>query len=319
MTDEFMGVTDPAALGADAGGAQASPRPRSRAQDGPGGITRMRRPPQERLTAIVDGRFWWWLHDDDSQAGGGLLRAQEALLALAEHHGARLVRTLWYSDQEHDSSPAGLQWRRIPSNAQDHGVTMLRAMGQDLSAMAEHKSVDRVLLVTDDDRLLLSVDNAQRRGLMVDMLVDAQWQGFESVRDEDPSWASLLQLADRVVKVGGSVEHVRGQRAQRGPQGEGGPRREAPSAHASGIIENEILAWWEDETQEQRAHWCEEIQGSRGIPQELDRQLLLRISRRLGQALSPGEKAAMRHQVRQTVLDEGSAGNRADDSAGLRV
>ncbi|MFM8509246.1 MAG: hypothetical protein ACKOCU_02835, partial [Betaproteobacteria bacterium] len=90
--------------------------------------------------------------------------------------------------------------------------------------------------------------------------------------------------------------------------GEPRPRHEPPSAEASGIIEDEVLRWWDDEASEQREHWRLEVQAARGIPQELDRQLLLRISRRLGQALSPAEKSAMRHQVRQQVLGPESGG-----------
>jgi len=43
--------------------------------------------------------------------------------------------------------------------------------------------------------------------------------------------------------------------------------------------------------------------------------LLLRISRRLGQALSPAEKAAMRQTVRQQVLGEGAAAPRTPEDA----
>jgi hypothetical protein len=100
---------------------------------------------------------------------------------------------------------------------------------------------------------------------------------------------------------------VRAHRPRSG-HGDPHPRHEPPSAEASGIIEDEILRWWDDGAPEQRDVWRQEVQAARGIPQELDRQLLLRISRRLGQALSPAEKSAMRHQVRQQVLGPESGG-----------
>ncbi|NBU50741.1 MAG: NYN domain-containing protein [Betaproteobacteria bacterium] len=256
--------------------------------------------PQERQAVLVDARFWAWLHDDEGD-GSVAPTARQELQDLLHQHGSRLVRTIWYTDHDAETAVPGLQVRRVPSNAQDQGVMMLRAMAQDLGAMAEHRSVDRVLLVSDDDRLLLAVDHAQRCGLMVDMLVDADSQDLRALRSDEPSWASLLQQADRLLVLGSPDAQARGYRP-RGGQPDARLRREPPSAEASGIIEDEILTWWDDEAPEQREHWRQEVQASRGIPQELDRQLLLRISRRLGQALRPAEKSAMRQQVRQQVL-----------------
>ncbi len=258
----------------------------------------------ERLSALVDARFWSWLHDDEEPGSTRLSAAIDELQALAQAHGVRLQRVLWFTDQETEGGVHGAQVRRVPSNSQDRGVTMLRAMARELQGMAEHRAVDRVLLVSDDDRLLLAVDDAQRRGLQVDMLVDPDSQDLKALQDDDPNWASLLQSADRLVVLGSAESGGRTQRPRAG-QAEPRLRREAPSAEASGIIEDEILTWWDDETPDQREHWRQEVQASRGIPQELDRQLLLRISRRLGQPLSPAEKTAMRHQVRQQVLAQG--------------
>lgn len=255
----------------------------------------------DRQAALVDARFWAWLHDEDA-AGAGTEAAREILHELVHQHGGRMVRTLWYSDQDSDRGLPGLQVRRVPSNAQDQGVTMLRAMAQDLAALAEHRAVDRVLIISDDDRLLLAIDEAQRRGLMVDMLVDRESQDLKALSDDEPHWATLLQQADRLLVLGSPEVRARGFRPRSGGQPEPRVRREPPSAQASGIIEDEILTWWDDETPDQRDHWRQEVQAARGIPQELDRQLLLRISRRLGQPLSPAEKSAMRQQVREQVL-----------------
>lgn len=235
---------------------------------------------------------------------GGPALAQEALHHLVALHGGRLMRTLWFSDQDMDRPVQGLQVRRVPSNSQDRGVAMLRGMAQELRSLAVNRTVDRVLVVSDDDRLLLAVDEAQRLGLQVDMLVDTDTQDFKALTQEDPKWSSLLQTADRLVVLDGrDPSH-----GTRRPRGEANPdmrtRHEPPSAHASGIIEDEIITWWDEEAPDQRDQWRHEIQGSRGIPQELDRQLLLRISRRLGHALSPAEKSLMRQQVRQQIAGE---------------
>lgn len=278
----------------------------------------------DRQAVLVDARFWAWLHEDE-HAGGSPEAARDELLALVQQQGHRLTRLLWFTDQDAGSGVAGVQVRRMPSNAQDRGVTMLRAMAQELHAMAEHRSVERVLLVTDDDRLLLAVDEAQRLGLQVDMLVDGDSKDLKALQNDDPNWACLLQAADRRVVLGAADAQGRGQRQRGGPRSESRnePRgefrhddpvgREGPTAEASGIIESEILAWWDEEPAEQRAHWRHEVQDSRGIPQELDRQLLLRISRRLGQHLSHPEKTAMRLQVREQILSSAATATAAVD------
>ena len=259
-------------------------------------------PAQDRQAVLVDARFWAWLNNAEAGACN-TEQVRDSLHELVHQQGGKAVRALWYTDQDNDRSVPGLQVRRVPSNAQDQGVTMLRAMAQDLAALAEHRGVDRVLLVSDDDRLLLALDEAQRRGLMIDMLVDRDSQDLQALSEDEPHWATLLFQADRLVVLGGAESSARGHRARQNAFPESrAVRREPPSAEASGIIEDEVLKWWDDEAPEQRDTWRQEVQAARGIPQELDRQLLLRISRRLGQALSPAEKSAMRYQVRVQVL-----------------
>jgi len=289
-------------------GAARRPAPRT---------TRHHSGPTEREAVLVDARFWAWLNDQDGE-GDQATAAVEALQTLLASHGARLVRTLWFSDQDGAAHGPGLQHRRVPSNAQDQGVTMLRAMAQELNTLAQRRAVDRVLLVSDDDRLLLAVDQAQSCGLMVDMLVDGDSQDLRALRTDEPGWASLLMQADRLLVLGSQDARVRAHRPRTG-HGDPRPRHVPPSAEASGIIEDEVLGWWDDEAPEQREHWRLEVQAARGIPQELDRQLLLRISRRLGQALSPAEKSTMRFQVRQQVLgpEGGGAAPNAAGNAGL--
>ena len=134
--------------------------------------------PAERQAVLVDARFWAWLNDEESDRDR-TAEAQQAFHDLVAAHGARLVRTLWYSDQDAEGQGPGVQHRRVPSNAQDQGVSMLRAMAHDLQAMALHRAVDRVLLVSDDDRLLLAVDGDQvpvrHFGVVLPM---AEWQAL---------------------------------------------------------------------------------------------------------------------------------------------
>ena len=305
--------------------AQGAPTPRRPADHRPGGAGksaghrqgRTERGP-ERCVALIDARFWWWLHEDESaETAGRPADLLETVRALVQRQcGAQLLRIYWYSDSGDTHPSAGVVGRRVLSNAQDGGLSMLRAMAQELAGVTQGP-VERVLLVSDDERLVLAVDEAQRRGLLVDMLVDAQSQDLNRLREDDPSWSRLLLSADQLLVLGAEPrEH--GART-RGSQGHGSQGsfggaarerrdlREGPSAESAGIIESELLNWWGEEDAAQREHWRHELQGLRGIPQELDRLLLLRISRRLGQALSPAEKNAMRAQVRQQVLGGGPA------------
>ncbi len=45
-----------------------------------------------------------------------------------------------------------------------------------------------------------------------------------------------------------------------------------------------------------------ELPTSRGLPQDADRHLLLRLSQQLGRPLTPGEKKLMRELARDTAL-----------------
>lgn len=258
-----------------------------------------------RCVALIDGHFWAWLQEDQADGGSpvpGDIRDQLNQLLAQVDPDAQLARVVWYTDE---GSPArhspGIIVRQVPSNAQDGGVTMLRGMAQEMSQLAQRQGADRLVLVSDDERLLLAVDDAQRSGLMVDMVVDAESTDWASLRQDDPQWARLLMLADRLLVLGAP-----GVPREASPRDRTGAREtrlgpQAPSDHASQVIDEEIHAWWSEESPTQKEHWRAEIQSTRGIPQELDRQLLLRVSRRLGQALTPPEKNAMRALARRCI------------------
>ena len=56
----------------------------------------------------------------------------------------------------------------------------------------------------------------------------------------------------------------------------------------------QIDQWWSEEPEDQRDELRDELRQSRSIPQELDRQLLLRVSRELGRPLSWPDEKVMR-------------------------
>lgn len=285
----------------------------------PDRTARPNRPPRvERCVALVDARFWWWLLD----------HPQDGPIGIPPHLGAELERLLrrpegvtpisrivWFTDENPPPRhQPGVVVRQVPAIAHDGGVAMLRGMAQEMAEIGQRGSAERLLLVSDDERLILAVDDAQRAGLAVDMVIDEAARDAVRLRDEDPQWARLLLLADRQLVLGsdgttptrtGGVSRER----QAGFHADAAPRepRPAPSAEAMTLIDEEIRGWWDDEAPDQRAHWRREIQTMRGIPQDLDRELLQRISRRMGQALSPGEKNAMRALARQRIEAETAA------------
>jgi hypothetical protein len=62
-----------------------------------------------------------------------------------------------------------------------------------------------------------------------------------------------------------------------------------------------ISAWWAEEPEDLREDLRDALQVSRGVPQEVDRQLLLRMRQRLARALSLPEKKMLRETLRSVV------------------
>ena len=84
-----------------------------------------------------------------------------------------------------------------------------------------------------------------------------------------------------------------------------------------------LQSWWDDLPHEDRQELQERLPAQRGLPQEIDRLLLLKLSQSMGRSLEPGEKVSMREVVRDLVLDgsqeDGAAsrhpGSNGDDAA----
>ena len=67
-------------------------------------------------------------------------------------------------------------------------------------------------------------------------------------------------------------------------------------------ITDVIVSWWDDEPEDRREELRDALHISRGIPQEVDRQLLLRMRHRLTRALSLSEKKMLREIFRAVAL-----------------
>jgi hypothetical protein len=77
-----------------------------------------------------------------------------------------------------------------------------------------------------------------------------------------------------------------------------------------------VTAWWAEEPEDLREDLRDALQISRGIPQEVDRQLLLRMRQRLARALSLPEKKLLRETLRAVVSEPAAAAVPVSASAG---
>jgi hypothetical protein len=68
-------------------------------------------------------------------------------------------------------------------------------------------------------------------------------------------------------------------------------------------FEEVVKTWWAEEPEDLREDLREELQASRGIPQEIDRHLLLQVRKSLERTLSFPEKKVLRELIRNTVLE----------------
>ena len=258
---------------------------------------------QESCIALIDARFLAWLQGQADGAQDAVrFQLNNMLSSALAHNGLEVAvqRIYWYSDSSDDLVVDGQVTRAVQPHSQDGGVSMLRAMSADLKRLAERNACEHVLIGSDDERLLGLIDDAQLHGLSVHLLADDAVRNMGQLQRDDPGWARLLAQADRRV-----VLNVQGLR-------EGGhPRHGASSVHAAPALDPEQLreqlgtvinAWWAEEPEDLREELREELQNTRGIPQEVDRQLLLGVRRVLERALSFQEKKLLREMVRDLAL-----------------
>jgi hypothetical protein len=242
-----------------------------------------------------------WLQGQTDTAQDHVRPQLHQLLSNAMAHNGlelNLRRVYWYSDTPDDQAIGGQVSRAVLPHSQDGGLSMLRTLGADLKRLAERGACDHLLVGSDDERLISLIDEAQLHGVSVHLLADEASRNMTQLNREDPGWARLLSQADQRVVLGAQASR------------EGGARH-ASSMHAVPQVDPEQLreqlntvinTWWADEPEDLREELREELQNTRGIPQEVDRQLLLGVRRVLERALSFQEKKLLREMVRELVL-----------------
>jgi hypothetical protein len=185
----------------------------------------------------------------------------------------------------------------------DGGTSMLRSLSADLQKLASRHACDHVLVASDDERLLMAIDDAQLHGVSVHLLADEAARQMDQLSKDDPGWARLLAQADRRIVL--HPQAMRDLTQGRAPSGMGAAPAPTPAVDPEVVreaLQEVIDAWWTDEPEDLREDLREELQGSRGLPQELDRHLLLRVRKVLDRTLSFNEKKTLRDLVRTKVL-----------------
>jgi hypothetical protein len=143
------------------------------------------------------------------------------------------------------------------------------------------------------------IDNAQLTGMSVHILADDAARNMPKLHQTDPGWGRLLSQADRriVVQPKALAELLQG-----APAKDVSTAPEDPEVIRQTMTEV-IQSWWAEESEDKREELRDELHINRGIPQEVDRQLLLRMRHRLTRALSLSEKKMLREIFRAVAFE----------------
>jgi hypothetical protein len=271
----------------------------------------------QRCIALVDARYLAWLAQhaqtkskQESVNRQGLSQFLGEALAQAGLD-VDIQRIYWYSEEQQTLDVDGQIVRKVLSHDIDGGVSLLQSMGQDLSRLAQHSACDHVLLASDDERLLTAIDNAQLTGMSVHILADDAARNMPKLHQTDPGWGRLLSQADRriVVQAKALAEILQGVTSK-----DVNAVPEDPEVVRQTMAEV-IQSWWAEEPEDKREELRDELHINRGIPQEVDRQLLLRMRHRLTRALSLPEKKMLREIFRAVAFDTLTADSSQTPSA----
>lgn len=281
----------------------------------------------ELAVALVDERYLGWLASQRLGASTSPNLQRQALMPVLSHlaqlcePSVRLLRTCAFTDRAANELVDDVLLRTVPQHAADGGLGLVRAMGLELTQLAQRGACAWVLLASDDERLIPYIDEAQWRGVKVALLTDDCTQNFAKLQSDDPSWARLLLQADRRLTINDTAWQALttagasyfASRATAESVPETGFNEDAAQEAVEADddwqahMERVIQGWWADETTQAKLDLYDEMQHSQGVPPDTDRHLLLRIRRELSRTLSFPEKKTMREMIRATVLAQAPA------------
>ena len=258
-----------------------------------------------RCIALIDSNYLSWLLRQTQEAGSEPEPCNRMALMSALAHALKVAglnldiqRIYWYTDTPDTQFPQDQVVRHLDATAGEPGDVVFQAMTADMAKLAQHKACDHLLIASDDDRLTAAIDDVQLHGLNVHLLADESARHMDQLVNEDPAWCRLLAQADRrVLLMPQAIRDLSG--APRAPMA-------PPAAQDPDLVRTKLLEvvrlWWEDEPEDLREDLRDELRASHGIPQEVDRHMLLRVRRALDRPLSFPEKKILREMVRTTVL-----------------
>lgn len=280
----------------------------------PPGPRRLRSSRPTNCVALIDDRFLSWLSQRDCEAGAEpslqrrpLLRVLSRILSESGFEVA-MRRVYWYTDRPDGQLVDDQIVRTVSADERNpdragegpgpaERTESWRAISDDLRALARNQAFEMVLIASDDERLVDSIDQAQLAGVSVCLLADDSIGDFQSLSAEEPEWASLLAQADRrlAVRTTDLLElRGEGRSALEETLGDGVSSEQAQ-------IEAVVRGWWSDQPVEVREDLRAALQMSPGIPQDVDRTLLLQTRERFVRPLSFNEKKLMRECLREVA------------------
>jgi hypothetical protein len=259
-----------------------------------------------RAVALLDARYLRWMARlDEPDAQGSASVSRERLNEIVQHalHRAvgrvSLLRLYWYTETD-DRLVCNDQTLRLLPSADADGSALVRQLAADVQALVASGRVDVVLIGSDDDRLLPIIETAKLAGVSVGVLADERALAMPRLMQQDPNWARLLREADRrvVVRSADLAQTLRSGSVPGQPGEEGGG---VPEGFEE-ALQTVVQAWWADQTDDDRDGLREELPAQRGLPSEVDRDLLLRGKNAMGRALSFHEKRVLRSRARDVAL-----------------
>ncbi len=258
-----------------------------------------------RCIALIDSNYMAWLlkQSTDSDAEPEAYNRQALIPTLVQTLkqaglGLDVQRVYWYTDNPDSQFPQDQIVRVLDITSGEPSEVAFSAMSADIARLSERKACEHLLIASDDDRLTASIDDAQLHGLNVYLLADESARHMDQLVNEDPAWCRLLAQADRRVLL--IPQAARELTAQ--PRAAAAPAAPQDPELVRTKLQEVVDGWWDDEPEDLREDLRDELRGSHGIPQEVDRHMLLRVRRALDRPLSFPEKKILREMVRNKVL-----------------
>lgn len=260
-----------------------------------------------KCIAMIDGHYMAWLLKQESEEQSESINRQALIPALSQAlKAAGLVldiqRVYWYTDSEEEQYLNDQIVRIVRSDQAEGSDALLQMMSADLKRLSEHKASEHILIASDDERIMGLVDDAQLRGIGVHLLADESARHMDQLSSADPDWCRLLAHADRRIFL--QAAGLRDLTHTVKPAQSVAPTPPAPLDPETMKIKllEVVSGWWMEEPQDIQDDLRDEILNNQGIPQEVDRHLLLRVRKVLERPLSFPEKKMLREMVRNTVL-----------------